>query len=257
MQDVNWIELWLLNELVRLPRRLSHLLPRSGVDYQSLSYWTFPTAPALNAGHDRRIAALQNCVNREWIEVSSESWLHEPRFGNHLVPAKDSDFAADAFLDEHFGVLSLSGHEKWESDFQPDWSRFWTQTDSPEGEASDRVRIAYASDLIFDDLSRWFPSYWCRDQEIGLTQLNCDTYFNYQAGTWKVLPYVKVIEWQGQSDRLRLERLIRAACTEQEKSAFDQYYRDLRVQTDLATLILHRLSRKWECIPGTQEPRLV
>jgi hypothetical protein len=215
----------------------------------------FPTKQHLCATREVRTNALHACVDRGWVEVVANSWLKDSRFRQLHVSSSECRFEDDAFLCKNNGVLTLSGHEKWEADFQPDWGRFWMQLVDCDEEANRRLRIAYASDAIHDDLIEWLPYYWSLDEKIGLVELACDTECHYRATKWKILPYVKVIEWQGQSraSNFELSEDMQASELIERASKFLEHTRVYNECFYRSIQVLHRLSKKWDCTE-TSEP---
>jgi len=259
MNEIDWIELWLLNELALVGSHLSRLVHHPGDD--SSQYWAFPSRIALGANADARIAALRAAVNQGLIELYSDSWLTNTRISSARPCANEAaDYHNEEFLDQTLAMLTLRGHEKWETDFQPDWTRFWcVDSENDDLNRPERViTVVYAGNEILDELIRWFPAYWGLDGQAGLKQLECYTRFRYQATSWMVLPFVKVITWKAQDRLVRSNELLRAAfkpglpaddAVKQEAMEKLKRYQETQIEEhSQAKRILTRLSKKWDSV---------
>jgi hypothetical protein len=264
MNESDWIQLWLLNQLVLGDCHLLELL--SGrVESPNGGYWTFPARAAMRADTETRVEALRTSVKQGLIAICPESWVNDPRFPS-CTPclAGECDFSDTRFVERARALLTARGHEKWEADFQPDWARFWSVDNEDYDENTHEVTLSvtYASNEMLDELRDRFPAYWNLDRSVGLQELECHTLFQYQATTWKVLLYAKVITWKARSALARSNELWRAAHTsashtnddEAKQEAMKQLQRYQQAESEArcrAERLLTRLSKRWDCRPAS------
>lgn len=217
MRQIDWVQLWVLNALVDDIKRASlwDLIHRPGD--QAGAYWAFPARPALVASVEERIRAVRTCIEDGLVAAYPGSWLAEPRFGPRAELTAEQCLWHDAqFLQDTKAVLTLPGHEKWEVDFQPDWTRFWSHESTVEpgaqnddGGNAQILCILYASDAIFDELFQWLPTYWGLEPAAGWTEIDCHTTFQFQATSWKLLSIAKFITWQAIPSNVAWNKLVR------------------------------------------------
>jgi hypothetical protein len=247
MDEIDWIQLWMLNELVCDGSRPSRLIHHP--EEQSSVYWAFPARAVLRATAERRIEALLTCVEQQLIAVYPDSWFQNPNTDSHyLLTARECQFHNTRFVEETVAAITLSGHEKWEAEFQPDWGRFWSHVEGDRYDANSSERVVsvlYTSNQILDDLRRWFPSYWGLDKNVGLTQLECRTVLHHQSTSWKVLPWAKIITWKGQSNTVELNKLLHEPTVSGLPPQLKHYAEVLRAEHAQAYRVLSRLSSKW------------
>src|SRR5258708_19284548 len=96
------------------------------------------------------------------------------------------------FLAKTQGVLTQQGYQVWESEFQPDWQRWWCIQDDYFNEENHcrTLHVMYAGNEILNDLLVWFPNYWGLDSSFCLQQQTCRTSFQYHVATWKTIPFI-------------------------------------------------------------------
>lgn len=254
MNKINWIRLWLLNELVVSPCKLSHLIhPQNNL---SQSYWSFPSKAAISADENDRIREVCDCLNARLINIYHCSSLHFKQFDEtpEMTPFKKEDELRlkDApFLADSTAVLTLPGHEVWENEFYPNWQRWWCLGNESFDEVNQQqvLPIMYAGNEIFDELVRWYPTYWGLDPEYGLHERSCDTIFRYQVAMWKVLPCIKIIEWTARKATW-LPSELQSSLNKNKaelKAQIQHYQQSYREEGEKACQILERLSDKWGC----------
>jgi hypothetical protein len=249
MSNIDWVELWILNELVCTPRRLSRLI-LDPTNQSGGGPWAFPGRAGCRATPEARAAAVSFCARQGLVQIYSDSLLHD----KHIIlprPLRPEEctFADPQFLERAEVVLSLAGHEKWEEDFQPDWSRYWSVLDQHHDGITHEwfVSILYSGDKILEELIQYFPSYWRLNKEVGLTELGCHTTFQYQASLWKIIPCAKVIRWKGQNSMAQLKTLFDTLPPPEMK----RHIQEWRAEYDQACRILTRLSKRWVSIHET------
>lgn len=252
---IDWIRLWLLNRTVYMRCQTSWLT--HDVERDGWGYWSFPSRPAIQAGVDARIVALRQCIEQDLIRIYSDSWLKDSRFREQGALEIGRCWLEDEqFVENSEAVTTPKGHELWESQFQPEWLRYWQLSYSSEDPTTNEVTffVKYASNLIFDELVEWLPSFLGLDENFGMQEEGCHTYFGYQATKWKILPYVKVITWRGLcKDQLFAEILQSAQnlADEVERSGLQQragqHFVKVGEKQKQAIQVLTRLSRKWDC----------
>jgi hypothetical protein len=270
MDTPDWIELWLLNQLVCMPCRLAQLV--SETSEPSWNYWDFPDDEALNADPNIRSNRLLECVDKGLIRIYPSARLDKRQFGLfEPLLVKECALHNLAFVNEHEAVLTLPGHQKWESEFEPDWGRFWKVEGESIGERSDErlFHVLYASDQILEDLLKWFPAFRELDEQVGLKELGCHTSFQYQVTQWKLIEFVKVIRWQGLSNLVETNRLLHIPLPSSESVGFHEtkqaaiakFHLHLKQQSERreeASHILNRLSKRWTVLctdRGTRQSR--
>jgi hypothetical protein len=259
MDEYDWIQLWVLNELVCSNRGTKQLLNHP--DAEPIGYWAFPARAALHANSEARLEALRVAVNEGLIDLYPRCWLHNPRFAlRDPIPMNHDQFQDLSFLDQTEAVLTYRGHETWERGFQPSWERFWTTVSETYDESTQykTASVAYASNEILDELLLWLPAYWCLDTRVNLEPVANYTTFQFQAGMWKLIPCVKVITWKCKTWQTRLKELMREARASGPPSIDgtekDTWPEIRRLQQTLgeacvqARRILTRLSNKWDCV---------
>ncbi|VTS04828.1 hypothetical protein [Tuwongella immobilis] len=253
MQDVDWIELWMLNRTIIMECGLRAII--HDVAKEHFGFWSFPEQPITLAPVETRIKVLESCVSRGLIKVYSNTWLEEPKFNQDAsLSLEHCDFANPQFLQRTHAIATLAGHAHWESQFQPDWSRYW-HTDGILNRSTDEavVHVVYAGNDIYQELLTLLPDYLGADKNSGIKAIDCNTVFQYQVTKWKLLPLVKVATWtikidstlnsiteleQGDGDR---DRAI-------TKTKVSNYFRELTLRQITARRILSRLSGKWEVV---------
>ncbi len=264
MDEIDWIRLWLLNRTVYM-RCGTHLLTYDVEREPHWGYWSFPGKPAIEAGVEARIDALRKCVEQGLIEIYHDSWLEDSWFrGNGPLKVDQCHFENEHFLKCTESVATNKGHKLWEEEFQPDWQRYWILDGKNEDKKGDGVIfwITYASNKIFEELLKWLPAYEELNEEYGLKEEGCHTYFGWQTTKWKVLPYVKVLTLRGSTKQEPVfSKIMEEAkqCTSEErkeelKKEFSTQFKLVGERQEKAEKILNRLSGKWDCVwePDTQ-----
>lgn len=267
MDTTDLIDLWILNELVLEPSRISLSRLIYDGNEQATAYWAFPNQEARRASPDARSASIRKCLDREWLRAYPTSWSHEKCFSPWPTFVTDQVQPTNTELLEQTEVtLTYEGHQKWEAEFQPDWTRFWKLLSefNDQNPRQTTLRVVYAGDEILSDLCRWLPSYRDFDDEAGLQVMACHTVFQYRATLWKVLPCAKVITLLAQSD----DGLRRLMPKELDDLPYDhelkrearirsgEYFRDRIEKSERAKQVLRRLSKRWgnENAPKADNP---
>lgn len=257
MNDVDWIRLWLLNDLVPYCAPLSRLVnqPEEGS-----AVWNFPSYAFVRAPVEVRLKAVEFCLRMGWIDLYHRSELGEAQTAAKHVRTRQRCKLKDVkSLDEIIAVLTHSGHQWWESKFEPDWSRFWRMDqDDYNSETGQRVlTVTFASNKILKELVRALPVLLKLSPEAGLTQISCRTLFCLQATTWKVIPVAKTITWEGQSVALELNSIAQMTCPLERDAEGLSEVRMCHLERVLqrnkpkyadAFRTLCRLSKKWDVI---------
>lgn len=257
MKSIDWVELWLLNRTIIMECKLLHLI--RDVTKEHFGFWSFPEQAVMLADPSARAEALRQCVRKGFIELYSETWLQNARFGERDSLSIDQcDLADPATLDRTEAIATLAGHVRWEAEFQPDWQRLW-QTDGSVNstEEAATLYVTYGGDEILRELLEWLPDYFGFDKKFGLKEMGYKTLFQHQVTKWKCLPVVKVAAWQAILDN-SLGRITELAKTADESGKQElreqtgRYFQDLRMRQQQARRILNRLSDKWDTVtvPG-------
>ena len=255
MDNIDWVRLWLLNRTIYM--RCQTSLLTHDVKSEGWGYWSFPGGPAVQAGIEARIAVLRQCVEQGLIHVYPNSWLQDTKF--HSVGALDADDARlddEEFLMNSEAVTSKKGHQLWESEFRPDWSRFWQLGSSYQDDSTNEVSfyVTYASNNILDELIQWLPRFLGLEDQFGLINEGCHTYFGYQATKWKIIPYVKVVTWRGSNKNQSFAELLQIARVTKDNAEKDllkkevgEHFKKIGKSQQQAIRVLTRLSQKWDC----------
>ncbi|QDT19746.1 hypothetical protein HG66A1_15140 [Gimesia chilikensis] len=252
---IDWVRLWLLNCIVAMRDRTSFLTHE--IHRHSWGTWKFPEGPAFQVNPKTRISKLRHCIEEGLISVYPDSWLEDSRFLNaDTIPADDPRLDDEEFLKHTEAIVTSRGHALWESEFQPDWNRFWKltnkQTDEESGERLHTV--VYTSNAIRDELLYWLPRENRLATQTELITESCHTCFRYQATKWKVIPQVKVITWRSSPNFSELDRLKKLCLgtndeTEKEKirNAVADLFKKKEQSHDRGLNQLYLLSSKWDC----------
>ncbi len=254
MQAINWINLWVLNELVCQPDGLSRLVYHPESD-ESLSHWAFPARDAYRAGPEARYGAICACVEAGWLCAYPMSWMTDRRITPSPKLALDRQAFRDPdYMNQTVVALTYEGHLKWEADFVPDWERFFSVSDHREaGSQEVTLHVDYAGNEILDDLIRWLPAYWDLDRTVPLVECNCYTVFQYRAAMWKVLEQVKSITLVGQDSEVRriaAEELPPGLPDESMPAARERFRHRMQAREEewsCAAQLLRQRSKRWEC----------
>lgn len=230
------------------------------VTKEHFGFWDFPEREAVRASAETRIDVLRDCVADRLIALYPNTWLENIRFGQDApLSLAQCDFESSYFLENTTAIVTLSGHALWESEFEPDWGRYW-HTDSclSATDNDSRLYVEYASNAILEDLIRWLPDYFLLEINFGLQEVGCHTLFQHQVATWKILPSVKMITWKVRADRA-FNSILDAANRATEGSAIQTYREQMSklfqangIRQAESRRVLHRLSNKWDCLvePG-------
>lgn len=237
---INWVNLWVLNRLVRQEETVSNLVLRP--ESEGGSYWSFPARDALRAAPKTRLEAIAVCVEMGWIAAYPTSWSTNSLFTPcPVLSARELRQADESSTCQLEMTLTEEGHLTWTEQFDPDWGRFWehlgTEDDSDGGD--EKLTVLYSSNEILEDLVQWMPEYWDLDKRDGLKLSRPNTVFRYRAAKWVQLPEVKICTFSGRKDMRHT--------TVKDRQGYEEYIRSIREAKNSAVKTLHRLSRRWEC----------
>lgn len=260
ISQINWLRLWVLNELVCGSRRARQFV--YAPDFESNAYWTFPAGPAIHADPGQRLAVLQECADCNLIELHLRKSLENPQFDDspslvalYRGPLDVLHGEAGETIE---AVLTRRGYDIWFSEFLPDWTRWWClRNDLIDREQSRRcLQVIYAGNDILADLIAWLPTYWHLDPAIGLQQRSCRTLFQYQVGPHVAIPYAKLIDWDVREAPLLPLVTPESAQADSRKGgvALDKNSQAAQLGKE-ACRILERLSRVWGCATTSSSHR--
>ncbi len=253
MRELDWIELWMLNRTIIMECSLRAII--HDVAKEHFGFWSFPEQPITIASVETRIKILENCVNRGLIKLYSDTWLEEPQFSQDAsLGLEHCDFANPQFLQRTQAIATPAGHAHWESQFQPNWDRYW-HTDGILDRSTDEavLHVVYAGNDIHQELLALLPDYLGADKDFGIKAIGCNTVFQYQVTKWKLLPLVKVATWNIRIDSTlnsitELEQGGRGRDGATAKAEVSDYIRELSLRQTTARRVLSRFSGKWDVV---------
>lgn len=230
------------------------------VTKEHFGFWCFPEREAFRADVGTRIEGLRDCVANGLIEIYPNSRL-EDKSCTATVPLNLSEckFDDQSFLHTTQAIATQAGHDLWEAEFKPDWTRYWHTDNVPDSAGNEtQLYVAYASDSILNDLVKWLPDYFLLDAAYGLRETGCHTVFQYQVSGRKILPFVKVISWMVRLDNTfstilaSAQGATDASVIQAHRQQMSEFFQTIGRRQSDARVVLTRLSNKWDCVlePG-------
>ncbi len=239
MNVIDWLRLWVLNRIVQQQVDLGRLVlhPEEEVG----PYWDFPKAVEVESQSLDRLRSILEA------NAAGELTLFQKASGTHgefreLRHARKNSLRMGAGLLNILAVITREGHNRWESEFCPDWRRVWEFREiSEDNEGITTYDISCSSDDMLREILDGFAAYIGADRQFGLRIIETRTVFGAKASFWKVLQTSKRIRVQLKSYTKRVNDLLRKHAG---RPIGDDLV-DLLSPQERESGSLARLSRKW------------
>lgn len=269
VQDIDWIRLWILNRIISRHCPIYKLIHRPQAEH--CGRWNFPNFDAVNASQDLRIEILSKCVEDRLAVIYQSDFSTNHRFSaeEELLPTQ-FNFGDASFVHDAVVVPTIEGHRLWESEFSPDWSRYWEAKFSTcdGGNRNVHVELLYASDKIFDELVTFFPAASNFDSQFGFSMQDSHTVFGHVATMWKIIPMVKITSFHARENWIMDDQKLKEILSQVEspdksnkadlKAEFAKRFSAIgsENQPSSADRLIRRISNKWRCDYSLDDPLL-
>ncbi len=250
MIQVDLIRLWALNEVVQCQRSLQHMVWHPKMD--GPNYWRFPSDNALEASPAERLSRIRDCISAEEMGLYEEVDGIPNRYTQVACEEiNEQALSATSELSPYIVAITTQGHNRWESEFCPDWGRFWLWREKRHNRGdSVSFEVTCATSEMLNAVLEVFPSYLGLDTASGLKGIRRWTVFGVHATFWKVFPIAERAEFkaslglQAENARIR-ESIDRCAANPSESPQILDWLEHRSTERANAERTLQRLSTVW------------